>query len=59
MIIIIDKFTKKKVMPKTRPGPPKTWPHGPKFDTWYLQFLPSYIFNSMMFVIFSTDFLII
>ena len=32
MIIITDKFTKKKVMPKTRP-------HGPKFDTWYLKFL--------------------
>ena len=59
MIIIIDLFTKKKVMPKIRPGPPKTRPHGPKFDNWYLQFLPLYIFNSIMNVIFSTDFLII
>ena len=59
MIIIVDKFTKKEVMPITRPGPPKTRSHGPKLDTWYKQFLPSYILNSMKNLIFSTDVLII
>ena len=59
MIIIIDKFTKKEIMLITRPGPPKTRPHGPKFDSWYIHFLPSYILNSMINVIFPTDVLII
>ena len=59
MIIIIDKLTKKKVMPLTRQGQPKTLPHGPKFDSWYIQFLQSHLLNSMINFIFSTDVLII